>query len=247
MKYNAFISYADADKALVENLRDHLCQFGVNAWVYSHDRTLAEDAWEEIKMKIKECNVVIFVVSNNTPNAQGQRKELELALDKIEPAAGAGRIFPIVVEDTQFSSLPEKLRYKNGLRLDNHSMKSNALAIARLAFPGKLDNEIKRHWKHPVPGEWLEVSNLDTLIEEDFNLGDPLYFRQISPMGLFECYSPNIAGLFWILPDNVRIAKDPDRYEALKAEIPFIYRVSGMIEIQRLGWNDWHKKKENDS
>ena len=245
--HNAFISYADADVSLVGNLRDHLGRFGVNAWVYSYDRTLAEDAWEEIQARIKECYIIIFVVSNNTPNAQGQQKELELALDKVKAEAGVGRIFPVIVGDTQFSSLPEKLRYKNGLSLDSHSIKSNALKIAQLVCPDRLDCEMNRLWKHPIPGEWLEVSNLDTLLEEDFNVGDPLYFRQISPMGLFECYSPSIAGLFWIMPDNVKMATDPNRYETLERSIPFIYTVGGLLEVQRFGWAAWHKQKENKS
>ena len=45
MKYVAFISYACADTDLVENFRDHLGRYGVDAWVYSLDRTLAEDVW----------------------------------------------------------------------------------------------------------------------------------------------------------------------------------------------------------
>jgi hypothetical protein len=35
MRYNAFISYAAADTDIVENLRDYLNRYGVNAWVYS--------------------------------------------------------------------------------------------------------------------------------------------------------------------------------------------------------------------
>ena len=35
-------------------------------------------------------------------------------------------------------------------------------------------------------------------------LKDLLYFRRLSPLGLFECYSPKLGDLFWILPENVQ-------------------------------------------
>jgi hypothetical protein len=243
VKYVAFISYACADTDLVENFKDHLGRYGVEAWVYSIDRTLAEDAWEEIQTKINECDIAVFIVSDHTLNAQGQIRELEIAVEKTEATTGTGRILPIVVGGTKFSSLPENLKYKNGLHLDTHSVKSTALELARRAFPDKVVEEISRHWKHPIPGEWLEVSNLNSNLEEFFDLGEPLYFRAISPMGLFECYSPKIGGLYWIFPDNVRLSAEQDHYKQLEVEIPFIFQVSGMVKIQQFGWEVWHKQK----
>jgi len=245
MKHDAFISYADADVSLVENLRDHLGRFGVNAWMYSYDRTLAADAWVEIKEQVNKCRIGLFMVSKNTPNAHGQHRELELALNKLEGEVSSECIFPVILDDIQFSSLPEKLRYKNGLKLDQSSVKSTALKIAKLIFPGKFSDESIRLWKHPIPGEWLEISNIDPALEKYFDLGDPLYFRQISPIGLFECYSPKIKGLFWVFPDNVRMAEDQDKYEVIGRDVPFVYTISGLLEIQRRGWDSWHKYQES--
>ena len=42
-----------------------------------------------------------------------------------------------------------------------------------------------------------------SMIEEYFDIGDKLYFRAVSPIGLFKCYAPKLNKLFWIAPQNV--------------------------------------------
>jgi hypothetical protein len=243
MRYNAFISYAAADTDIVENFRDHLGRYGVNAWVYSLDRTLAVDAWEEIETKIAESDLVIFVVSENTPNSKGQHRELNLAIEKITPLAGIEKIMPIVITGTDFSALPEKLRFKNGLYLDGHTVKSVAWKVADRVFPALMETESEQPWRFPVPGQWLEVSNLDGILEQHFNICDKLYFRSLSPMGLLECYAPKIEGLFWVAHENVKASTDIETDKELETHIPIEYRVSGMIEIFQLGWKAWHANR----
>ncbi|EFK11621.1 conserved hypothetical protein [delta proteobacterium NaphS2] len=240
MKYNAFISYSGVDVEIVENLRDHINRYGVTAWVYSLDRTLAVDAWEEIQARIEESDLVIFVVSDNTPNAEGQQKELKLALEKVEPLAGTEKILPIVITGKNFSALPDELRYKNGLYFDAYKVKSVAWKIATRAFPSLLKAETENPWKFPIPGEWLEVSNLDEMIEQHFDIGDKLYFRALGPMGLLECYAPRIKGLFWIAQENVKASSDVETDKELESHVPMIFRVSGMIKLLQLGWKVWH-------
>jgi hypothetical protein len=169
---------------------------------------------------------------------------MEIALDKIEPIAGAGKILPVVITGMEFSALPEILRYKNGLFLDGHTVRSVAWTIAKRAFPGRAAAEAEMPWKHPIPGEWLEISGLDSIVEQYFDIGDKLYFRSISPMGLFECYSRKLGGLFWIAPDNVRTSTDLEANKELEAQIPTIFRVSAMVEIQRLGWQAWNARNK---
>lgn len=247
MRNNIFISYPAANTDIVENLRDHLCRYGVRAWVYSLDKTLAADAWEEIESKILESDLVIFVVSESTPSAKGQQRELKLALEKVAPVSGTEKIMPIII-GTAFSALPEELRYKNGISLNNHKVKSVAWEIVSRVFPALIEMETSQPWKFPVPGEWLEVSNLDEILEEYFDIGDKLYFRSISPMGLLECYSPKIKELFWIAHENVKASSNREADKKLEAFVPRIFRVSGMIEIQRRGWEALAaNQKENDS
>lgn len=244
MKYNTFISYAGADTDIVENLRDHLGRCGVTAWVYSLDRTLAADAWAEIEARITESDLVIFVVSENTPHAEGQRRELKLALEKVVPVAGIEKIMPIVITGTDFSALPEELRNKNGLFLDGHTVKSVAWKVTNRAFPSLVETASVKPWKYPIPGEWLEVTDLDGIVEQYFDIGDKLYFRSLSPMGLLECYSPRIEGLFWIAPENVKASSDIEADKELEGHVPRIFRVTGMIEILQRGWEAWHASQK---
>lgn len=246
MKYNIFISYANNDTDIVENLRGQFNDMGVKAWVYSRDRTLGEEVWSEIEEKITKSDVVIFVVSDNTANANGQQKELELVLNKVEPIAGTSRIVPLFINGTNPSNYPEVLRSKNGDFLDGRTVKSVAWKIAKHAFPSLIKKKSEAPWNYPIPGKWLEVSNLDGIVEQYFNIGDKLYFRAISPMGLLECYAPKIEGLFWIAPENAQPSLEIDSDKELEDSVPQIFRVSGMVDIQMLGWNAWHARQKLD-
>lgn len=67
MDHSIFISYANQDSDIIENLRDHLHTFGINAWVYSLDRLLAEDTWSEIEERILASRMMLFAVSRYSP------------------------------------------------------------------------------------------------------------------------------------------------------------------------------------
>jgi hypothetical protein len=246
MKHNIFISYASNDTDIVENLRGRFNDIGVRAWVYSRDRTFGEEAWKEIEEKIINSDVVIFVVSQSTVNANGQQKELDLVLKKVEHVAGTSKIIPLFINGADPSHYPDVLRNKNGDFLASHNVKTVAWRIAKHAFPLLFKNKSEEAWNCPIPGSWLMVSNLDRLIEKYFNVGDKLYFRAISPMGLFECYAPNIQELFWIAPENVQLSLDFENDKELEKSIPRIYTVGGIVDIQMLGWDAWHEKQKSD-
>ncbi|OGT60907.1 MAG: hypothetical protein A3E85_03090 [Gammaproteobacteria bacterium RIFCSPHIGHO2_12_FULL_45_12] len=220
MNYNLFISYPDTSRDIVENLRDQFKKFGINAWVYSIDQTLNLNPWKEIEEKISASDLVVFIVSERTPAATGQHQELELATQKIGTISNTDKIMPIFIVGASPSSAPELLKHKNGPFLHSGNVKSVALKITKRVFPSLLKTEDERPWKYPIPGEWLKVTNLDDNISEDFDLGDKLYFRRVSPMGLFECYAPKIEGAFWILPENVRLSYDTDEDKALESQMP---------------------------
>jgi hypothetical protein len=130
MEYKIFISCASSDLGIVTNLRDHLNEHGITAWVYSVDRILAEDIWEEIERKLRASYAMIFAVSHDTVNSEGQKRELDLVLNKIEPVAGLPKIFPILLYETPYSALPERLGRVNGERLSAYNVKSVAWKIA---------------------------------------------------------------------------------------------------------------------
>lgn len=246
MTHNIFISYATNDTDIVENLRGQFNDIGVKAWVYSRDRTLGKEVWGEIEEKIIKSDVIIFVVSDSTVHADGQQKELELVLSKVEPVVGTSKIIPLFLNGTNPSNYPEVLRSKNGDFLDGRTVKSVAWKIAKHAFPSLIKKKSEQPWNYPIPGKWLEISNLDGIVEQYFNIGDKLYFRAISPMGLFECYAPQIEGLFWIAPENVQPSLEIDNDKELENSVPRIFTVGGMIDTYMLGWNAWHAHNKHN-
>jgi hypothetical protein len=232
---HAFISYNDDVADLAENLRERLAGYGVIAWLFNRDKTLGVNAWKEIEDKIHKSHVVLFFISKRTNSSEGQIKEFDIALqsEKI--------VFPIVIEPLTFSTIIEQLnelKKINGIDLDYRNIKSRTLEIVQTFFPEFDPSKRSSEWKYPKPSDWLEVCNLDIYTEEYFKLGDEVYFRRISPMGLFECYSPQIQELFWFWPPNLKPASFVDEGRTIERErVPRKYRTSFMLEIERRGWN----------
>lgn len=243
MSHQIFISYAGYDMDLIGNFQDRLKGYGVSAWVYSVDKTLSEETWKEIEAKIQLSSVMIFAVSAYTENAEGQKRELEIALNKFENFDISTRFFPLALRDTPFSIFPDKLRNINGERLDAHNVKTAAFKIASSFFPDLFENQRAKEWNIPVPGEWLEICGMHEIIEAYFEIGDILYFKTISPMGLFECFAPKINDLFWIAPEYVRPAIVTDAIKEAERNMPFIYTTLGQIQIERYGWDAWHSEQ----
>jgi hypothetical protein len=232
---HAFISYNDDVVDLAANLRERLSHYQVSAWLFNRDKTLGENAWREIEDQIQKSHVILFLISDRTNKSEGQIKEFDIALrfDKT--------VFPVIIEPVTFSSITEllnQLKQINGIDLDCRNVQSRALEIVQTFFPELDPSEKSSEWKYPKPSDWLEVCNLDIYTEEYFKLRDEVYFRRISPMGLFECYAPQIKELFWFWPPNLKPASFVDEERIIERErVPGKYRISFMLEIERLGWN----------
>jgi TIR domain len=243
VKHQVFVSYPAPNEDIVENLAGRLRELGVAAWVYSIDKTLAEDSWAEIEAKIDESEVFLFVASKFSKDAKGQHRELSLALSKIRTVKANVRAFPVVLDDVGFRNLPDELAAINGARLDAFNVKSTAFAIAKTFFPELLATHKIQEWRSPRPGQWLEVCQIDPWIEEYFDLGDRVYFRRLSPLGLFECYSPRLSGLFWFAPQNLMISDVVDEGASLEREkVPRRYRYDTSIECERIGLEELDKQ-----
>jgi hypothetical protein len=232
-----FISYPENNKDIVGNLRGRLKEYGVDTWAYSHDKTLGTATWNEIKNKITKSKVIIIIVSEYTPKAKGQRRELTLALNKITKAKNPSTIFPIVMNGYPFSKLPKQLKHINGTLLSAYNVKSVALEVANTFFPELFKKSKSPKWVYPKPGDWLEVCRLDGYIESYCDIGDKLYFRRISPLGLFECYFPKINGLFWISPKHVKRTEIIDENGQIeRQQVPVKYRFMTAWECERKGY-----------
>ena len=234
--YQIFISYPVQDETIIENLRERLDSSGIKAWMYSHDKTISEDIWEEINEKISSCKMILFVVSKHTKKSKGQKQELNHAINLITSSHPHISILPIIIGDISFSDVPEQINHINGIHLDIYNIKTVTIQISKTVNPDLSPKEWE--WKYPLPCQWLEVSNLDQWTEEYFDLGDKVYFRRLSPMGLFECYSPKLEGLFWFYSKNLcpsSIVDEDGTYE--KEHVPEKYRVSTLLEIERKYYN----------
>ena len=210
MVHDIFISYPTPNQDLVENFADHLLQNGVKAWVYSIDKTLSCETWPEIEACIEKAELFAFIASEDSRDAQGQHRELQRAVERVRCGGGREfRLLPIVTGDLSFSELPTVLRQVNGFRLDGHTVASTAHELTRTFFSDLFDDARDKAWHYPKPGQWLEVHRVSQGIERHLARRDLLYFRRLSPMGLFECYSPKLNGLFWIMPENVRACGIP--------------------------------------
>lgn len=238
-----FISYPNEEKNIVGNLRGRLREYHIDAWAYSHDKTLGRDAWKEIKNKIDKSRVILFMVSDYTEKAKGQRKELTLIVNKFNKS----KLIPILINDVPFSKLPKKIRYINGLKVSAYNVKSVALEIADKYFSELFQKSKSPKWEYPKPCEWLEVSCLDGYIEKYCDIGDKLYFRRITPMGLFECYFPKINGLLFISPKNVKRTEIIDEDGSFEREnVPLKYRFMTSVDCERKGYEILYKNKDNN-
>ena len=125
--HQVFISYPIQDQDIIDNLRERLVSYGIKAWVYSHDKTISKDIWEEINEKIMSCKMILFVVSKHTNRAKGQHKELEFAIEKISSSHPHISIVPVIIGDIRFSDVPESINHINGIHLDIYNIKTVTL------------------------------------------------------------------------------------------------------------------------
>ncbi len=144
-KYQIFISYPDKDVDIVENLKGRLKEYGVNAWIYSEDKTLSSDLWDEIENRIRSCRVYIHVFSKYSKNAIGQQKEFDFVLKQLNNRNLDVKIFPIILGDIHFSDLPKNIRHINGLYLSSNNVKTCAFRITNFFSPKYFLNLTKKN------------------------------------------------------------------------------------------------------
>lgn len=239
-----FLSYAGPDQDIVENLRSHLGNLGVEAWVHSVDRLLAREMWDDIEAHLAEADCFVFAMSHASGDSAGQKREIDTAVAMMKSAGGEQRILPIVLRDTPYEALPAELRWVNGLQMDAGNVAITAQKIVERFYPRHLEDSSQSPWHFPRPGRWLRVTRLEDRIEEHLAVGDLLCFHAVSPLGLFECYSPKLGTLFWIIPDVVIDARlSPDEADELDRQTPYEFSTRGRIDIERLGWDEVHRKR----
>lgn len=193
-----FISYPVGLTELADKLRDELRQLGIEAWLYEIDLQLGVSTWADIERSIADAKAVVFLVGRSSVAAVGQTRELSLCTSL------GKQVVPLVCEGLSFRDLPSALASVNGAVLEYATARGEAANLARAFYPEEFRTGDDVHWVCPRPGEWLEICRINEHLSEYFGLGDVVYFRRLSPLGLFECYAPKILGLFWFYPENLR-------------------------------------------
>jgi len=230
-----FISYSELDKEVAENLHHQFNEYYVKTWVYCRDKTPGVDTWNEIEEELKSAKLILWLCSHNSKKSQGQLKELEIL--KKTDSNPKPALVPVILEGAVKEDLPEQIRNVNYEKLDGYRFSSFTLRIIRAFFPSKSEEYVSNQWLYPRPSDWLEIIELYGDMEQYFNLKDKIYFRKISPLGLLECYSPQINGLYWVPSRTVRIVNmSEEESEARESEIPQEYTILAMIDAEATGF-----------
>jgi WD40 repeat protein len=99
-----FISYADADRAAMEKIRNSLRRESITVWTNTTDIQTGEVFEEAIKRGIEQADNVVYLLSPNSVTSDFCQRELDEALSHNK------RIIPVLVRETPPEQLPSALR-----------------------------------------------------------------------------------------------------------------------------------------
>lgn len=81
MAHDIFISYSREDSAIVDRIDEELNKYGISSFVDRSHIDLGEDFAEVISKSLFECEVLLFVWSENSNNSENAANEIALAID----------------------------------------------------------------------------------------------------------------------------------------------------------------------
>jgi WD40 repeat protein len=99
-----FISYADADKATMEKIRNSLRRESITVWTNKTDIQTGEAFDEAIKRGIEQADNIVYLLSPDSVNSNYCQRELDLAVSLHK------RIIPVLVHETDPNQVPSGLR-----------------------------------------------------------------------------------------------------------------------------------------
>ena len=99
-----FISYADADRATMEKIRNSLRRESITVWTNKTDIQTGEAFDEAIKRGIEQADNMVYLLSPDSVNSNYCQRELDLAVSLHK------RIIPVLVHETELMQVPSALR-----------------------------------------------------------------------------------------------------------------------------------------
>lgn len=170
---NVFISFAKEDKSKVSRLEEIVRHGGGRGWQFVYDLYGARDWATEIQYKIDQCEVFLFVITNNSLQSEWCLKELQHAALCQKPL--------VTVVFTSEIDIPDPINTIQYVLFDE-SPESAAKLVRALQDPQPISrNKIPPHWKRlgggpmgfptnqqtqfPIPRVKRELSDME---KEDF-------------------------------------------------------------------------------
>ena len=151
-KTRVFISYSRADSDFTENLRDRLIESGFDAFLDKHDILPGEPWQERLGGLIATADTVVFCMSPDSIDSEMCDWEVN------EAERLAKRILPVVIEDPDDKSVPQRLKRLNYIFLRNEA--EQALEYTKLIE--MLDSDIgwiRRHTRFSELAARWEANN----------------------------------------------------------------------------------------
>jgi len=98
LKISCFLSHCTSDKKFCNKLYSDIEASGIGCWYFPENATIGKTVWGEIDKRIKSCNKVIVVCSENSLQSAPVLREIERVLQQ-EDAEGRNILLPIRIDD----------------------------------------------------------------------------------------------------------------------------------------------------
>ena len=154
-EYDAFISYAHADKSIVESIASGLQDRGIKVWYDDWVIDLGGDTIHEVEIGLEKSKTLLLFLSNNSLTSDWVKLERNTAIFR-DPVNKERRFVPVLIEKCN-QNIPDTIkRYKY---LDLTDITNDALdELANACYTQK--NNIKRgFWKIKFEGEITEYDD----------------------------------------------------------------------------------------
>jgi hypothetical protein len=122
-----FISHSSADRAFVRQLDRSLRRSGYDTWLDEHELVAGDSLSNRIAEGVRDAQVVLVVVSNESVKSKWLGYELNLATGRM--VKGECRVIPLVIDDAELPAEVLGLLYANFRVAFKHGMKSVRTAL----------------------------------------------------------------------------------------------------------------------
>lgn len=152
---NIFISYSRHDAEIVNEIIEDCRSLGHDVW-YDKELSGGQSWWNQILKNIRECELVLFVVSKKSNNSTACKREYTYAFELNK------RILPIIIDEVSSNLLPPELtaiHFVDFKKRDKSALLQLVKALEALPPIQPLPTEL------PEPPE-LPISYLGSLKEQ---------------------------------------------------------------------------------